>query len=100
MKQLAQKFGLLYYWFVFCFIWLLMTVKRRLQKDDEHGMNALYGDGTVIPDEDMAEVSAAVWKNTVFWEWAKGDVIVIDNHLVSHGRTPYRGKRLILTAFG
>jgi len=32
--------------------------------------------------------------------WQPGDVLVLDNHQMSHGRNPFTGERLILTAFG
>ncbi len=31
--------------------------------------------------------------------WQQGDVLVLDNHQMSHGRTIFTGERLILTAF-
>ncbi len=32
--------------------------------------------------------------------WQQGDVLVLDNHQMSHGRNTFAGDRLILTAFG
>jgi len=32
--------------------------------------------------------------------WRRGDVLVLDNQQMSHGRNPFSGERLILTAFG
>ena len=32
--------------------------------------------------------------------WQQGDVLVLDNHQMSHGRNIFSGERLILTAFG
>ena len=32
--------------------------------------------------------------------WRRGDVLVLDNEQMSHGRNPFSGERLILTAFG
>lgn len=32
--------------------------------------------------------------------WQQGDVLVLDNHQMSHGRNTFAGERLILTAFG
>ncbi len=34
------------------------------------------------------------------FSWHRGDVLVLDNHQMSHGRATYSGERLILTAFG
>ncbi|MDA2921410.1 TauD/TfdA family dioxygenase, partial [Desulfobacterota bacterium AH_259_B03_O07] len=30
--------------------------------------------------------------------WQKGDVMVLDNYLVAHGRRPFKGPRKILVA--
>lgn len=34
------------------------------------------------------------------FSWRRGDVLVLDNQQMSHGRNPFAGERLILTAFG
>ena len=34
------------------------------------------------------------------FSWRTGDVLILDNQQMSHGRNPYAGERLILTAFG
>jgi len=34
------------------------------------------------------------------FQWRRGDVLVLDNHQMSHGRNSFSGDRLILTAFG
>lgn len=34
------------------------------------------------------------------FRWQPGDVLVLDNDQMSHGRSPFSGERLILTAFG
>jgi alpha-ketoglutarate-dependent taurine dioxygenase len=34
----------------------------------------------------------------VEFEWRAGDVLLLDNMLVAHGRRPYSGPRKILTA--
>ena len=34
------------------------------------------------------------------FRWQPGDVLVLDNEQMSHGRNPFGGERLILTAFG
>ena len=34
------------------------------------------------------------------FKWRRGDVLVLDNQQMSHGRNSFAGERLILTAFG
>ncbi|HWM94025.1 MAG TPA: amino acid adenylation domain-containing protein [Thermoanaerobaculia bacterium] len=59
-------------------------------------MNACYGDGSPIPDEDIAEVRRAYEEESVLFPWQKGDMLVADNMLVAHGRSPFTGPRRIV----
>jgi alpha-ketoglutarate-dependent taurine dioxygenase len=38
----------------------------------------------------------AIEKNTVSFPWRRGDLMVVDNRLVGHGRNPYSGDRRVL----
>jgi alpha-ketoglutarate-dependent taurine dioxygenase len=59
---------------------------------------AYFGDGTEIPDSALSNVRAAYDAMIVREPWHKGDILLIDNMLVAHGRDPYRGERRILVA--
>ncbi len=50
------------------------------------GMNTCYGDGAAIPYRTVSHVRDTVWRNLVFNRWKQGDVLMIDNFRVSHGR--------------
>jgi alpha-ketoglutarate-dependent taurine dioxygenase len=67
---------------------------------DELPREARYGDGTAIADEELAHVRAALAKSTVLVPWRAGDVLLLDNMLVHHGRRPFGGARRILVAMG
>jgi len=60
--------------------------------------NAYYGDGSAIDDSELDKVREAIRKATVLFRWQYGDVLLLDNMLVAHGRTPYTGNRKILVA--
>lgn len=77
----------------------LIAGKKRLQAPEEQAMHCTYGDGSPISDSDMDAVRAAIWKNLVIFPWQKGDVVVIDNFAVSHGRMPYTGPRQVVVAW-
>ena len=62
--------------------------------------NTYYGDGSAIADEVVAEIRAAYEAETVAFRWERGDLLMMDNMLVAHGRRPYAGKRRILVAMG
>ena len=67
---------------------------------DELPRNTYYGDGSVIEESDLDRVRAAYESETVIFPWEKGDVLLVDNMLVSHGRRPYRGERRIVVGMG
>jgi alpha-ketoglutarate-dependent taurine dioxygenase len=71
---------------------------RSVFADEDLPRNAYYGDGTPISADDLAEVRRALDAATVAFPWQQGDVLLLDNMLIAHGRRPYRGARTILTA--
>ena len=76
-----------------------MVRLKRLSDPLDQAMNCTFGDGSPISDADMEKVRSAIWKNMVFLPWRKGDVMVIDNFAVGHGRMPYTGPRSIAVAW-
>jgi alpha-ketoglutarate-dependent taurine dioxygenase len=58
--------------------------------------NTYYGDGTPIEPEVMDHLREAYRRETVSFPWKKGDLLLLDNMLVAHGRAPYSGQRQIL----
>ena len=67
-------------------------------KLDELPTHACFADGSEIPDNILDDVRNAFKQLTVYFPWQKGDVLVIDNVLMTHGRSPYSGPRKILVA--
>lgn len=59
-----------------------------------------FGDGSVIPDSIMHEVLAAHESIERSFDWAVGDVLVVDNVLSAHARDCYEGPRRLLVAMG
>jgi len=60
--------------------------------------NAYYGDGTSIPSPVLDEIRAAYGRAKVEFPWEEGDVLMLDNMLVAHGRAAYQGQRRIVVA--
>lgn len=60
--------------------------------------NAFYGDGTEIPIHTIEEINRAYHASAVSVPWLKGDVLLLDNMLMAHGRAPYKGSRKVLVA--
>jgi alpha-ketoglutarate-dependent taurine dioxygenase len=67
---------------------------------DEPPRNAFYGDGAEIEENDLEEIRGAYESEKVTFPWQKGDVLLVDNMLVAHGRRPYRGPRRIVVGMG
>jgi hypothetical protein len=51
-------------------------------------LNVTFGDGEPISAAEMSQIRRAIHDNMVFNRWQKGDVCMIDNFAVSHGRQP------------
>ena len=62
--------------------------------------NTYYGDGSPIEPEVLEHLRQAYESETVSFLWQRGDVMVVDNLLVAHGRAPYSGPRKIMVAMG
>jgi alpha-ketoglutarate-dependent taurine dioxygenase len=62
--------------------------------------NVLYGDGSTIGDEEMAEIGRAYEEAAVLFAWQRGDMLMLDNMMVAHGRKAYTGERKIVVAMG
>ncbi len=60
--------------------------------------DARFGDGGCISAEDLAAVRAAFASAAVDLEWQQGDVVVLDNMQLAHGRRSYLGERRVLAA--
>lgn len=62
--------------------------------------NVYFGDGTPIPDEVVASIGELFERECKTFQWQDGDLVMVDNVLVSHARTPYQGPRKIVVAMG
>jgi alpha-ketoglutarate-dependent taurine dioxygenase len=66
--------------------------------EDELPRNAFYGDGSPIEDAVLDEIRALYRSLAVTFPWQRGDVLLLDNVLASHGREPFTGPRRIVVA--
>jgi alpha-ketoglutarate-dependent taurine dioxygenase len=66
--------------------------------EDELPNNTYYGDGSSIETSALDELRGLYTAGTVAFPWEQGDVMLVDNMLVAHGRASYTGKRKVLVA--
>ncbi|WP_151634009.1 TauD/TfdA family dioxygenase [Noviherbaspirillum aerium] len=60
--------------------------------------NTYFADGSPIPDAILDEVRAVLDAQTVSFRWEDGDVMMLDNMLVAHARSPFKGPRKVVVA--
>lgn len=65
---------------------------------EEMPRNVYYADGREISDDVFTQIRAVLAQETVLFPWQDGDVIMLDNMLVAHGRTPFEGPRKVVVA--
>lgn len=57
--------------------------------------NPTYGDGSPVDDEHFRAMKKLADQIEVKFQWSRGDVLVLDNFLVGHGRNSFTGARNI-----
>lgn len=68
----------------------------RTQPEDSLPNQTYFGDGTPIPKEILQELEAVYASEGFAFPWARGDLLVIDNMLTAHARSPYTGSRKVV----
>ncbi|GAA3236461.1 TauD/TfdA family dioxygenase [Actinocorallia longicatena] len=65
---------------------------------DEFPQHATFDDGSPIPDAYIKQIQTRALELAVDVPWRPGDLMLIDNVLVAHGRRPFDGARRVLVA--
>ena len=92
-------FAQILHWHPYC---LEPSARRRLVAEfgDELPRNCTYGDGSPIADDTVAALIGVSRKLEFRVDWQVGDLALLNNARVAHGRRPYRGDRNIMVALG
>lgn len=71
-----------------------------LSEFNEHELpyNTYYGDGTPIAIPVIEHINQAYQQEKVIFQWEGGDILMLDNMSIAHGREPYKGEREVLVA--
>lgn len=64
----------------------------------ERGKSIRFGDDSPIPSASMETTSRLADELSYDLAWQKGDVALLDNFLVMHGRRPFQGERRVLAS--
>lgn len=73
-------------------------IRQGIGDPSQYPSDTFYGDGTPIEPEVIDEIRQAFAKATVLEVWQKGDVLLLDNMLMAHGRNSFTGERKILVS--
>ncbi len=60
--------------------------------------NAIYGNGEPLEDEVLDHIREVYNQEKIKFLWNKGDILILDNVLMAHGRETYKGERKIAVA--
>jgi alpha-ketoglutarate-dependent taurine dioxygenase len=63
---------------------------------EEFTYYSCFGDGAPVPDDVAAQLRDLYARCRVTLPWQRGDVLLLDNMLAAHGRSPFRGERSVL----
>jgi alpha-ketoglutarate-dependent taurine dioxygenase len=74
------------------------TALAALYAPTELPRHAWYGDGAAIPDSHLAAVRDAYRRATITFAWQRGDLLLVDNLRIAHGRRPFTGRRRVTVA--
>ncbi|MDQ1026935.1 alpha-ketoglutarate-dependent taurine dioxygenase [Streptomyces umbrinus] len=66
--------------------------------EEDLPQNVTFADGTPIPAEYVVQIRDRGLEHAVDVDWRSGDLLLIDNVLLAHGRRPFTGARRVLVA--
>jgi alpha-ketoglutarate-dependent taurine dioxygenase len=76
-----------------CSYWRSHPEFRADLPDHEYPATTTYGDGTAFDEDQISFLRGALWQTSRAVKMRKGDVLVLDNQVLQHGRFSYSGTR-------
>ncbi|NER28043.1 MAG: TauD/TfdA family dioxygenase, partial [Symploca sp. SIO1C4] len=91
-------------WLVFFILFLITFVQICLEKlipgcRKYRVLDVTFEDGSSLSVWDVYHIVKSYWQNSELLSWQEGDILILDNYRMGHGRLPFTGKRRVYTAF-
>ena len=86
LYRIYKRMGYLKYWVLSWLAWLLKIFFLSILGPKWVGFHTTFGDGSEIPESYLSHLRDVMWRNIVFNRWEQGDLLMIDNFRISHGR--------------
>ena len=80
-------------WYNKIYTWNVLALRN-----DTSGLDVVFGNDEVIPDDCLNSLQEVTEKETVTVDWVEGDLLVMDNRQVMHGKEAGTGARKIHVA--
>jgi alpha-ketoglutarate-dependent taurine dioxygenase len=74
----------------------LLQQALRLQNQSDLPNQTYFADGSEIDAATLDELREAYHAETRTFLWQPGDVLMLDNMMVAHGRRPFSGQRRVV----
>jgi alpha-ketoglutarate-dependent taurine dioxygenase len=74
------------------------SILEAYKDESELPQNVRFGDGAPMDETLLGKIRGMMEEKSVLFPWQEGDLLMLDNVLVSHGRMPFSGPRKILVA--
>jgi alpha-ketoglutarate-dependent taurine dioxygenase len=74
------------------------TLMMMFEREEDLPMYGSFGDGSKISVDKIRSIHKVFEENMILNKWEQGDILVVDNMLVCHGRMPYSGDRKIVVS--
>lgn len=71
------------------------TYYRGIRNNGNFRLNSQFGDGHEIPVDMLTSIRSVLEREAIPHRWQRNDLLILDNVLTAHGRTPYSGPRKI-----
>ena len=92
LHRVYKRLGGVTYWVLSWMTYLMYLILAVFTNSWNGGFHTVHKDGTELDTKELHHIRDTIWKNSVFNRWKKGDILLIDNMRISHGRQVLSGQ--------